>query len=179
MHTLHLPLSHLTGWSLTPISPGNLAHSSVSSDFLTYLVFWLLLARSLPFRQTLDALNSWYLLPPPTLPEEPHWVWEAPLCPTFLLTWSQQDSPSRSWRCWRSSPGHAHTRLASYPQEGRKHRGTCSPETGDKERKGKLTWGRNIACLNWTSFPEWSQTPSWLRFLLDMKDSIRFTKSTS
>ena len=48
MHALYLPLSYPTGWKLTPISPGNLAHGFLSSDFLTYLVFWLPLACSLP-----------------------------------------------------------------------------------------------------------------------------------
>ena len=155
MHTLHLPLSHPTGWKLTPISPGNRAHSSVSSDFLTYLVFWLPLACSLPFRQTLDALNPCYLLPPPTLPAEPHWVCEAPLCPTFLLTWSQQDSPSRSWRCWRSSPGHVHS--SGFLSPGRpKTQRNMQPWDRWQRKKREIDQGKKY------SLPQLNQLP-WVK----------------
>lgn len=71
MRILYFPLSHPTGQKLISISPGYLVHSSVPSNFLIYLVFWLPSACSHPYRQTLDALNPCYLLLPPTLPEEP------------------------------------------------------------------------------------------------------------
>lgn len=137
VHSVPPPLP-LLRWKCIFIYSGYLDHYSVTSDFLIDFVFWLPLACSLPFRKILDVLKPCYLSQPPTMPEEPPGAWGAPLCPTFLLTWSQWDSPSRSWRCWQSFPGHAHTHLASYPQEGQTHRGTCIPGTG-QERKESLT----------------------------------------
>lgn len=63
MHALYLPLSYPTGWKRTPISPGNLAHGLLSSDFLTYLVFWLPLVCSLPLGRlwTLSTPATCYL----------------------------------------------------------------------------------------------------------------------
>lgn len=117
------------GWKLIFISPRYLVHSSVLSDFLTDLIFWLPFACFLSFRPILNASNPCYLLLHTVLPAEPPGGWEAP------LTWSHQDSPSRGWRCWQSSPGRMHIHLASYPQEGQKHRRTCSPGRDDRERK--------------------------------------------
>lgn len=56
-----------------------------------------------------------------------------------------------------------HTHLASFLQEGQKHRGTCSSGTDDKERKESLSWERIWLALTEPAspkearfFPYWS-----------------------
>lgn len=177
MHTLHLPSPTPLDEGLHPFPLGILAHSSVSSDFLTYLVFWLLLARSLPFRQTLDALNSWYLLPPPTLPEEPGS--EAPLCPTFLLTWSQQDSPSKLKMLKELSDITAHSSGLLIPRKAENTEEHAALRQVTKKERGEIDLGKKYSLPQLNQLPWVKPDPFLAQFLWNMKDSIRFTKSTS
>lgn len=166
-------LSHPTGWRLTPISPGNLAHSSVSSDFLTYLVFWLL-PWLLPFRLP-DSGCSQLLILATSYP-----AWRAPLglrsslphLPPHLVSARFSEAEDAG------SPG-ASAFSSGFLSPGRpKTQRNMQPWDGWQERRGNWP-GKKYSLPQLNQLPWVKPDPFWLGFLLDMKDSIRFTKSTS